>query len=240
VLIGVSPSARLPPQGEDVDKSQLLNLLIGREPEAIIRTLAMMAYNPAIGRVLERGGVERFADLMTDTVPRYYGSVDRERFDSLHRETCRRILTSFKTARGQKLSYGQAQKPLNVFLKVYVDWAKQPSQELAEKLAPLLHVPLDSLLMKFIKREFREEYETRIVQLRRQLLDRTTERLKNVSSPRTMARLLLGNEFSLTAINREIYLAWQEFFRSLYPAKPVMLDIIWGLERMKTRNENTS
>lgn len=33
----------------------------------------MMAYNPAIGRVLEKGGVDRFADLMVETVPKFYG-----------------------------------------------------------------------------------------------------------------------------------------------------------------------
>ncbi|PYU67684.1 MAG: hypothetical protein DMG49_18060 [Acidobacteria bacterium] len=37
------------------------------------------------------------------------------------------------------------------------------------------------------------------------------------------------------AINKEIYLVWQEFFRSLRPGKPLMLDIIWVLERMCIR-----
>jgi len=30
-------------------------------------------------------------------------------------------------------------------------------------------------------------------------------------------------------MNKETYLAWQEFLRSLWPGKPVMLDIIWVL-----------
>jgi len=121
-----------------MEKHELTRLLSGKEPEA-------MAYNPAIGRVLEKGGVDRFADLMVETVPKFYGLVTRERFETIHGETCELILSSFKTNRGERLSYGQAQKPVNVFLKVYVDWAKQPSHELAEKLTPLLHVPLDSL-----------------------------------------------------------------------------------------------
>ena len=49
-----------------MDKADLVQLLVGREPEAIIQTLAMMAYNPAIGRVLEKGGVVKFANLMSD------------------------------------------------------------------------------------------------------------------------------------------------------------------------------
>lgn len=102
-----------------MDKLELVTLLSGREPEAITRTLAMMAYNPAIGRVLEKGGVAKFVDLMVETMPRFYGNVTREQ------------------------------------------------------------------------------------------------------------------GFSLVGINKEIYLAWQELLRSLYPAKPVMLDVIWALGRRK-------
>jgi hypothetical protein len=79
-----------------MDQTALLKLLTGREPEAIARTLAMMAYNPAIGRVLEEGGVDRFEDLMVETVPRFYGEVSRERFEALHGETCSGIIESFK------------------------------------------------------------------------------------------------------------------------------------------------
>ena len=33
-----------------------------------MRTLGMLAYNPAIGRVLENAGVDRFAELMVQTI----------------------------------------------------------------------------------------------------------------------------------------------------------------------------
>jgi hypothetical protein len=52
-------------------------------------------------------------------------------------------------------------------------------------------------------------------------------------TPKGCGTRLLGNEFSLVGINKEMYLAWQEFLRSLWPGKPVMLDIIWVLERAK-------
>jgi hypothetical protein len=220
-----------------MDKGQLLDLIVGQEREAIIRTLAMMAYNPAIGRVLERGGVERFSDLMMETIPKFYGLVTPDHFERIHAEACERLLSSFKTARNETLSYGQAQKPLNVFLKVYVDWAKRPEPPLAEKLIPLLHCPLDSLLMEFIKREFPEEYERFIGGLRRRQIEHIAGRLGQ--SPKTIARAM-GDEFSLTAINKELYLAWQELLRSLYPVKPVMLDIIWVHERRRLRESASS
>jgi hypothetical protein len=38
------------------------------------------------------------------------------------------------TSEGKQISYGQAQKPINVFLKVYVDWAGLPKIEVATRL----------------------------------------------------------------------------------------------------------
>ncbi len=143
----------------------------------------------------------------------------------------------FRTNRQKSLSYGQAQKPLNVFLKVYVDWAKQPTRELADKLAPFLHVPLDSLLMEFFSRELPEEYQSHIAVLRRHRVQRTAERLAMVTGEKYSQALtgaVIGKEFSLGAIDAETYFAWQQLFRALYPAKPVMLDIIWFTERQES------
>jgi hypothetical protein len=220
-----------------MDKSELSKLLLGREKDAIIRTLAMMAFNPSIGRVLQEEAVDRFGDLMVETVPKLYSTyASRREFDQLHAEVCEQIIASEKTARGQALSYGQAQKPINVFFKVYVDWAKLPDRSLAEKLAPHLHVPLDSLMMKFFKREFATDYEEHIGKLRQRRIDRTAERLEEMSSPRTLARRLAGNEFSLANIDKETYLAWQDFLRSLWSGKPVLLDLIWVIERSRVRD----
>ncbi len=212
--------------------------LIGREPEAIAKTLAMMAYNSAIGRVLSKGGVKQFQDLAWEIVPKlYHVQTSRDEFDKLHADTCQQIIATFRTNRQKSLSYGQAQKPLNVFLKVYVDWAKQPIRELADKLAPFLHVPLDRLLMRFFSREVPAEYQSRIVSLRRQRIERTSERLSMVTRKTftvALTRKVIGNEFSLGAIDAETYIAWQELFRSLFPVKPVMLDIIWFAERQES------
>jgi hypothetical protein len=143
-------------------------------------------------------------------------------------------LASFKTNRDNPLSYGQAQKPLNVFLKVYVDYAGQPTADLAQKLRPLLHVPLDSLLMEFIAREFQNEYKARIPPLRQRLAEWIAGRMEK-GTPKLVSRAW-GAEFSLTGIAiKEIYLAWQEMLRVLYPGKPVTLDIIWMLERSRIR-----
>src|SRR5437868_3354576 len=176
-----------------MDRQGLVQLLVGRESEAIQRTLALMAFNPAIGRVLERSSVLRFADLAVESIPRLYGEVTRQSFDEWHTGVCRRLVDEFRTASGETLAYGQAQKPLNVFMKVYVDFARKPTPELADRLAPFLHVPLDSVIMKFVKREFRDDYETRIAVRRKERLQRLTERARKMTkvSASTVARHFL-------------------------------------------------
>ena len=222
-----------------MDKLGLLQLITGKEPEAVTRTLAMMAYNPSIGRVLEKGSVDRFADLMVETIPKFYGLPTRERFDKIHADACDQLRSTFRTTRGENPSYGQAQKPLNVFLKVYMDWAGQPTLDLAKSMRPFLHVPLDSLLMEYIAREFPNEYGTRIVPGRQRLAEWIAGRLES-ATPKVINRTW-GKEFSLTGIvTKEIYLAWQDLLRELYPAKPVALDIIWVVERMRIRASGKS
>lgn len=217
-----------------MDKQGLLQMIVGKEPDAITRTLAMMAYNPAISRVLEKGGVDRFADLMVEAIPKFYGLPTRERFDKIHSQTCDQICSTFKTSHNGTPSYGQAQKPLNVFFKVYIDWSGQPTRELANALRPFLHVPLDSLLMEFIAREFPGDYQARIVPARERLATWIAGRMEN-ATPKMISRAW-GKEFSLTGIvTKEIYLSWQELLRELYPVKPVALDIIWVLERTRIR-----
>ena len=79
-----------------MDKLELTRFITGKEPDAITRTLAMMDHNPAIGRVLEKGGVDRFADLMFETIPKFYGLVTRNHFESVHAGALRHHSRSHK------------------------------------------------------------------------------------------------------------------------------------------------
>ena len=216
--------------------SDLISLIFREEPDAITRTLAMMAFNPAIGRVLEKGSVNRFASLMIELIPKLYGIPSRERFEAWHKDACIRIMDSFKTTRGERLSYGRAQKGLNVFLKVYVAWAKQPTRELANDLLPFLHVPLDSLLMKCIAREFPEEYAAKIAPIRNRRIEWNHERVNRAGGQvfsKSLIKSAMGAEFSLTAIDEETYKAWQDMLHVFWPAEPVRLDTLWAVERMQ-------
>lgn len=146
--------------GESMD---LITELKERENQAILEGLAMATYNPSIGRVLEKDGVDKFVRLMVENLAGLEGVENQDEFDNFHGKLIDLIKRELKTNRGEDVSYGQPQKPLNVFLKVFVDWSGRPSLEKAGRLRAFLHVPLDSILMREIKDSFFNEYEAHVV-----------------------------------------------------------------------------
>ena len=188
----------------------ILRCLEQAEREAVAHTLAFMSFNASIGRVLGKGSVATFTKIVDQRL-RHLGRITCQHdFEQFHQEFLQELLAKVKTAKGKPFVYGQAQKPLNVFLKVFVDWASLPNQEVAGRLRPLLHVPLDSILMGEVKRRFRDE------------CDRIVRPAYEGCEPCTQ----------LSAVDSaEKYLAWQACFRDIYPARPVLLDVLWYLGR---------
>jgi hypothetical protein len=113
------------------------------------------------------------------------------------------------TSRGEKISYGQAQKPVNVFLKVYVDWAGLPKPEIAVRLRPYLHVPLDSVVMKYIRYHFPQHYQKFNLRIT-----------------------------SLSEMGREQHYSWQKCLRELNPKKPLIVDVFWAINRFNKALED--
>lgn len=40
-----------------------------------------------------------------------------------------------------------------------------------------------------------------------------------------------NQRYSLSKINKKLYYKWQNFFRDKYPAKPLIFDLAWALNR---------
>ncbi|MEM1525266.1 MAG: hypothetical protein QW372_07050 [Nitrososphaerales archaeon] len=192
------------------EKIQLLEKL---EDKAIFCSLAMMSYNPSIGRVLKKGGVDQFIHISWEAICKVQDIQSCDEFDKWHDQFVERIMSTIgTTSRGEKISYGQAQKPINVFLKVYIDWAGLPRPQIAIRLRPYLHVPLDSVVMKYIKQHFRQYYHK-----------------FNLITVR------------LSEMNREQYYSWQKCFRELHTKKPLIVDVFWAVKRFnKVLNEIVS
>ncbi len=183
--------------------------LNGAENNAVISTMAFMSYNPSIGRVLEKGGVKVFQGLAVGLVKRLPRVNTISSFDSLHDSYVKKLISKLNTNKNTKISYGQAQKPLNVFLKVFVDWAGKPQRKYRKKILPFLHVPLDSIVMKTIKKQYPNWYKSEI--------------RPYIKKPQ--------QAFSLSLIDKVIYYKWQSLFRSKHPKKPLIYDIIWAINR---------
>lgn len=186
-----------------------IKFLIDNEERSIVEVMAFMSYNPSIGRVLERGGVKKFQKLAIKMVEELSDINDRISFDKFHDKYISRIIYNFETAKGEYVSYGQAQKPINVFLKVYVDWASRPNKRTKRNLLPYLHVPLDSIVMHEIKYTFPSRYEKAIKPY-----------IKDSSQ-----------SHALSKIDKRLYLKWQSFFRNMYPRKPILFDVLWAIGR---------
>jgi hypothetical protein len=181
------------------------------EPKAIIETLAFMSYNPSIGMVIQKGGLNTFVRLLNKRLPQLDQISCRQDFEEFHREFLEEFMGKVKAAKGGPVVYGQAQKPLNVFLKVFVHWASHPNHEVAERIRPLLHVPLDSVLMREVKRLFPEEWQEFV----------------------RLAYAGHSPSVRLSHVDVNKYLAWQKCFRAIYPDRPIVLDVLWNWGRGK-------
>jgi hypothetical protein len=178
---------------------------------AVIEGLAMMTFNPSIGRVLARGSGLKFKRIARRGLRTLVHLRDQAAFDRFHHRLVLRTHRMIRrTARQRRVSYGQAQKAVNVFLKVYVDWASLPDRRTAIRLTKFLHVPLDSIVMSRVREEHRDAHE------------------------RIVAKIYRGqgqwpSDLRLTIINRRMYRAWQDLFRKVHPRRPINLDVIWSL-----------
>ncbi len=185
-----------------------INELKKTEKRMIIEVMAFMSYNPSIGRVLEKGGVKKFQKMSLQKVYKLENIKSIDGFDKFHSNWISEFIDKIKTNKNEKCSYGQAQKPINVFLKLYVDWSGLPDQKTSRRILKFLHVPLDSILMKVISKKYERYYKSEIKHL-----------------------LLKSQKFSLSKINCEIYMGWQKLFRNKYPKKPLLFDVAWAINR---------
>lgn len=213
-----------------------------QETQCIVEGLSMMTYNPSIGRVLEKGGVNKFVRIMVDSINRLEIIEGQEDFDAFHDEIVEVITSNIRTNRNQELSYGQAQKPLNVFLKVYVDWANKPQLEIANRLRKLLHVPLDSILMREVKEKFGPQFESNVVttyaQIRESFRDAFSQS-NNAVTDKDLAQIINPCKLSLDSIRfKQMYYAWQTCLREIYQDRPVLLDVLWSMKRRGNFDEN--
>jgi len=188
---------------------KFIKKLTSKEKRSIIEIMALMSYNPSIGRVFKKGGVKKFQKMAVSRLQNLEQIKKIKDFDRFHNRWVCEVRDKIKTNKNRKCSYGQAQKAINVFLKLLVDWARLPGRRISKRLLPFLHVPLDSILMEEIWENYPFFYEREIRPLQKEN----------------------NSGLSLAKIDMAEYLKWQEFFRKKHPKKPLLFDIAWAINR---------
>jgi hypothetical protein len=220
-----------------VIEMEIIQKLKQEEGRAIVEGLAALAYNSSLGYGLDNGGVGIFVELVAENIKRIEGIVNQDEFDNFHGTIIASITDRIKTIQGEAPSYGQAQRPLNVFLRVFVDWAGRPSTDKANQLRKLLHVPLDSVLMEEIKNNFPDELKKYVVapyDLIRQNFKIGLRESGEKVNDALLRQIINPYNFSLEGIiSKEMYIAWQQCLRAIYPEKPILLDVLWLLKQQR-------
>ena len=108
---------------------------------------------------LERNFFSKFQELGYPFALKLKSISSREEFDLFHRSFIQAFRQEIKTRGGTIVSYGEAQKPINIFLKEYVEKSKLLDAAQAARLSPMLHVTLDGVVVSYMQSFFREEYD---------------------------------------------------------------------------------
>ena len=193
--------------------SQLLDALKANEDRSIVRGLGSLAFVRAQGRTLEERSQERVLELLWAIRGELDSLTSCEQFDARHHGWVEKAVQVLRTNRLGQLAYGQGQKTINVFLKFYVDWASRPTAEVAQRIRPWLHCPLDKVIMEALRSHDTETWRTRIW------------------APYYRGRVAHQQRASMASINESAYRAWQSWIRDLSSEKPVLIDALWSLLR---------
>lgn len=198
---------------EEID----LEILKDYEREAIDRTILMMAYNPSCARIFSKEANKEIKKRIFSIIEFLPGVKTQKEFNTVHKKILEEVVNDIKNFRPDnpngKIYYGQAQKGLNVFLKVYIDWARLPSHEISSNIRKFLHCPLDSVVMKTIKKRERNLY------------------LEFGDLPCDLKRIS----------TYEQYISWQKLIDRILEKKEIglkrtLIDVIWYLESLKKKD----
>ena len=78
---------------------EFIGKLKKREEPSKIEVMAFMSYNPSIGRVLKKGGVELFQDMAIEKVGKLKKVKTKDGFDNFHRRWVCEFIKKIKTNR---------------------------------------------------------------------------------------------------------------------------------------------
>ena len=214
-----------------MDYDRLVQHLKDTGVEVIAKELAMAEI--MLGRMVprfEKNCIPKFQTLTWQYSKKLVNIASMGDFDTFHREFVAAFQEQIKSEDGGSASYGEAQKPINLFLKSYVDRFAIPGEVVTCRLRPFLHVPLDKVIIGYFRSNFREDYDQFITPVHQQI-----NQLMKTEHPELSAKMPDSLLSQLKYLQEDEYLAWQNWFREIYPDRPVLLDNVWFFERPKAK-----
>jgi hypothetical protein len=179
-----------------------------------------------LSRLMERDFLPKLQDLAWQHSQEFKSVCSAEDFDACHHRFVDSLLTHIRSRSGGSVSYGEAQQAVNIFLKEYVECSQILPAEESRRLSPFLHVTLDGVVILYLQAFFRDGYLHYVAPAMAGGCDfpEPSFHIKDVNE-KSLRRLL--------AFDYEPYSAWQSWFRSIAPERPVLLDAVWSLARLK-------
>ena len=176
---------------------------------------------------LERDFFPKFQELGWQYSRRFRSIATTEEFDGYHHGFVTAFRETIKTRSGMVASYGEAQQPVNIFLKDYLENTSLVAAADHARLNRFLHVTLDGVMIYYLQSFFREDYLRHIGPESDACgyfdSGKVTSFHHQDTSPSQLKELLF--------IGRNTYRAWQNWFRQIYPSRPALLDAIWSIAR---------
>jgi len=215
-----------------MDYDSMIQHLKDTESEVITKELA--GGEMMLGRMvprLEKDCIPKFQELAWQYSEKLVDITSLSDFDAFHKDFIGVFHQQIRNKDGEAVSYGEAQKPINLFLKSYVDRFAIPGKDVTRRLRPFLHVPLDSVIIGYFRSNFRDDYDHHIAPIHRQI-----NQVIKAQHPESSGNMPDGLLSQLQNLHEGEYLAWQNWFREIHPERPVLIDNLWFFERPKAKS----
>ena len=172
-------------------------------------------------KLMEHNFLPMFQQMAWEHSQKVKTAVSIDEFDESHHHFVEGLRQGIKARNGTVVSYGEAQQPVNIFLKEYVEKSGILPEPDSQRLIPFLHVTLDGVIIMYLRSLFRMDYLRHVVPG-----GETADPI-----PFEREEVNPANLRQLLSFDREHYRAWQGWFRRISPGRPVLLDSIWSISR---------
>ena len=210
------------------DYSSLIRSCHDREQQETSREIdtgAMMLKR--LSSRLERDFFPKFQELGWQYSRPLRSIESADEFDTHHHAFVTAFRETIKARNGTVISYGEAQQPINIFLRDYVDNIHLLGTSEANRLRQYLHVTMDGVMIYYLQSFFNEDHMRYIAPHN----DACGYFDSGHPTPFYRQDLSQSQLTQLLFIGRETYYAWQNWFRQIYPNRPSLLDAIWSIAR---------